>query len=117
MSPAVSQRGHSDHASSPRLLQTLQQQRGQQEVTQVVDSELDTETVICPAISHQTCRTEALACTAWRWRCTPQLRGVVSCQPIKSVFVTSVVDEQIQPGARPQEMLTEAVDGLQVGQV
>lgn len=57
-SPAVSHGGHGDHASSSRLLQTLQEQARQQEVAQVVHPELDAETVFCPAVGHQTCSTD-----------------------------------------------------------
>lgn len=74
----------------------------------MVDSELDTETIVCPAVSHQTCRTEALTCSLGAWPTVNQ------SQVSKG---TSVVDEQIQSGLSLQEMLTEAVDGLQVGQV
>lgn len=55
--PAISHRGQRDHSSSPQLLQTLQQQAGQQEVTQVVHPELDAETVLGPSVGHQTCST------------------------------------------------------------
>lgn len=55
VSPAVSHGGQSDHSSSPSLFQTLQQQAGQQEVTQVVHPKLDAKTIFCPAVSHQTC--------------------------------------------------------------
>lgn len=58
VSPAMSHGGQSDDSSSARLLQPLQQPAGQQEVTQVVHPELDTETVLRPPVTHQTCRTE-----------------------------------------------------------
>lgn len=56
VSPAVSHGGQSDHSSSSRLLHSLQQQAGQQEVTQVVYPELDAEAVFSPPVSHQTYR-------------------------------------------------------------
>lgn len=74
-------------------------------MTQVVDSELDPETIVRAAIGYQTWRTEAL-----------RRRGRLSANQ-KCLKGTSVVDQQVQPGTGFQEVVTEAMDGLQAGQV
>lgn len=71
----------------------------------MVDSELDPETVVRAAIGHQTWRTEAVK-EAWS--------TVGQSEAPKG---TSVVDQQVQSGAGFQEVVAEAVDGLQAGQV
>lgn len=53
VSPAMSHGGQRDHSSSPCLLHPLQQQIGQQEVTQVVHPELDAISVLSPPVCHQ----------------------------------------------------------------
>lgn len=58
---AISHRGHGDHAASLCLLQTLQQQSGQQEVTQVIDSEVQLEAVSGLAMPSDPCRRRARA--------------------------------------------------------
>lgn len=71
----------------------------------MVDSELDPETIVCAAIGYQTWRTEAVK-EAW---------STVSQSEVSKG--TSVVDQQVQSGTGFQEVVAEAVDGLQAGQV
>jgi len=59
VSPAIGHGGQGDHAAPLPLLQAGQQQVGQQEVTQVVDPQLDAEAVLGAAVSHQACSDQA----------------------------------------------------------
>lgn len=49
----MSHGGQRDHSASPCLLHPLQQQTGQQEVTQVVHPKLDAIAVLSPPVCHQ----------------------------------------------------------------
>lgn len=54
--PAMSERRDGDDTSSWTLLQSVQQQTGQQEMSQMVDPELDPETIFSSTISYETWR-------------------------------------------------------------
>lgn len=52
VSPLMSHGGQCDHSSSSRVLHPLQQQAGQQEVAQVINTKLHAEAILCPTVTN-----------------------------------------------------------------
>lgn len=66
--PSVGDGRHGDHAAGDGALQHWQQQIGQQEVTQMIDSQLSLKTVFCQPswTHHHSCRQTGGETGRWR---------------------------------------------------